>query len=117
VAGERIENEASSWLESRCLPVNFVLDGHHYLFAMSDVVPNCKRCGRPVIANRELYDAFEQMHWLCFHLEFEHPGDPDLPCADPSCTVWQLEVYRSKLRDVDRDPDVVLEEAVHRRYG
>jgi hypothetical protein len=68
------------------------------------------------MANRQLYNVFEQMHWLCFHLEFEHPGDPDLPCTDPSCIVWHLEVYRSKLRDMHLDPDAVLKEAVRRRY-
>jgi hypothetical protein len=25
------------------------------------------------------------MHALCFHLEFEHDGDPDLPCLDLAC--------------------------------
>jgi len=47
---------------------------------------SCKRCGRPVETDAALAsDVFEGMHWLCFHLEFEHPGDPDLPCMDPSC--------------------------------
>jgi hypothetical protein len=35
--------------------------------------------------NRSNYETFEKMHWLCFHLEFEHDGDPDIACADPSC--------------------------------
>ena len=48
--------------------------------------PVCVRCGRPVVVNRELYESvFERMHRLCFHLEYEHPGDPDQPCSDPSC--------------------------------
>jgi hypothetical protein len=39
-----------------------------------------------VVINRQLYaEVFEKMHWLCFHLEYEHPGDPDAPCGDPSC--------------------------------
>jgi hypothetical protein len=25
------------------------------------------------------------MHALCFHLEFEHRGDPDVPCLDLAC--------------------------------
>lgn len=46
----------------------------------------CRRCGRVVIASRDLfYDVFERMHALCFHLEYEHDGDPDLPCLDPAC--------------------------------
>jgi hypothetical protein len=54
----------------------------------------CKRCNRPIkfdsVANLEL---FEGMHWLCFHLEFEHLDDagdnldPDEPCNDPSCPI------------------------------
>ncbi len=48
--------------------------------------PICVRCGRPVLVNQELYaSVFEKMHRLCFHLEYEHPGDPDAPCKDPSC--------------------------------
>jgi hypothetical protein len=46
----------------------------------------CKRCGLPIKVNKELSDVFEDMHWLCFHLEFEHGDyDPDEPCDDPSC--------------------------------
>jgi hypothetical protein len=30
-------------------------------------------------------NTLEQMHSLCFHLEFEHHGDPDESCWDPSC--------------------------------
>ena len=84
---------------------------------MSDEAPKCVRCGRPVDVNREHYSMFERMHWLCFHLEFEHPGDPDAPCTDPSCTVWQLEVYRSALRESGHDPDAVLNSAIARRYA
>lgn len=46
----------------------------------------CRRCGRAVVASKALYhDVFERMHALCFHLEFEHDGDPDMPCLDPAC--------------------------------
>jgi hypothetical protein len=27
---------------------------------------------RPVALSREQYDVFEQMHYVCFHYEFEH---------------------------------------------
>lgn len=48
--------------------------------------PICIRCNEPVVVNKESYELFEEMHWLCFHLEFEHIGfDPDEPCEDPSC--------------------------------
>ncbi|WP_457325854.1 hypothetical protein, partial [Roseateles sp. P5_E11] len=44
----------------------------------------CARCNLPVEKNAESYEVFERMHWLCFHLEFEHQGDPDEPCGDPA---------------------------------
>jgi hypothetical protein len=50
--------------------------------------PECRRCGRPVRVSSHLYDVFEEMHWVCFHFEFEHElsdADPDEPCADPFC--------------------------------
>lgn len=50
---------------------------------MSD--PVCERCNRSVTRNRENYETFERMHWVCFHYEFEHSVDPDVACADPSC--------------------------------
>ena len=54
---------------------------------MSDESLICRRCQRPVIAERERYDVFEGMHWVCFHYEFEHGDDldPDRACRDPSC--------------------------------
>jgi hypothetical protein len=46
----------------------------------------CARCGGPVVRNRDRYDAFERMHWACFHYEHEHgSGERDVACADPSC--------------------------------
>ena len=48
----------------------------------------CKSCGKPVVVFKEDYDIFEQMHWICFHLKYEHGDyDPDEPCDDPSC-LW-----------------------------
>lgn len=78
----------------------------------------CVRCGRPVIANRQLYhDVFERMHWLCFHLEFEHEGDPDLPCEDSSCHEWRPRIYEEKLRELGVDPEKVIAEAIRKRFG
>lgn len=45
----------------------------------------CRRCGRPVEAAAGQYDVFEQMHYVCFHYEFEHSGDPDLECRAGGC--------------------------------
>ena len=52
---------------------------------MADEAQICVRCNRPVVVNRKMYEVFERMHWVCFHFEFEHEGDPDAPCRDPSC--------------------------------
>jgi hypothetical protein len=30
--------------------------------------------------NARQYETFEKMHWVCFHLEFEHGDDPDERC-------------------------------------
>jgi hypothetical protein len=38
-----------------------------------------------VTADAARHALHEQMHWSCFHDEFEHDGGPDTPCADPSC--------------------------------
>jgi hypothetical protein len=67
--------------------------------AQATDVPLCRRCGRPVRVNRERYDIFEQMHWICFHFEFEHTleFDPDEPCADPSCP-WR------RIAELDKAP-------------
>lgn len=53
-------------------------------------VPVCRRCGRPVRVSREQYETFEQMHYVCFHYEFEHDlhdadADPDEDCGVPGC--------------------------------
>lgn len=46
----------------------------------------CKLCRQPVRVNEDYYDVFEGMHWLCFHLSFEHGNyDPDEPCDDLNC--------------------------------
>lgn len=76
----------------------------------------CVRCHKPVEENAELYEVFERMHWLCFHLEFEHEGDADKPCADPSCPWWHIQVYREKLEHLGFQPDAVIEEAVAKRW-
>ena len=52
----------------------------------------CKRCKEPVRINAKNYDLYEQMHWICFHFEYEHSAgnngkgyDPDQPCEAPGC--------------------------------
>ncbi len=79
---------------------------------MSDATPSCRRCGRAILANRDHAGTFEGMHRLCFHLEYEHPGDPDAPCADPGCPEWQRRVLEEKLAELGHDPRSVVEAAV-----
>jgi hypothetical protein len=76
----------------------------------------CKRCHQPVTVHAESYDVFEQMHWLCFHLEFEHQGDPDKACGDPSCPWWHIDVFKEKLRQLGVDPKLVIEDAIAQRW-
>jgi hypothetical protein len=48
--------------------------------------PSCRRCRRAVEISQNQYDTFEQMHYVCFHYEFEHdPVDPDEECAAGGC--------------------------------
>jgi hypothetical protein len=59
----------------------------------------CRRCGRPVVASADRYDVFEQMHYVCFHYEYEHGDtDPDEECPTTGCpsapvgpAQWSLE--------------------------
>ncbi|PPK97481.1 hypothetical protein CLV92_10311 [Kineococcus xinjiangensis] len=50
----------------------------------------CRRCSRPVSAPARDYEIFEQMHYVCFHYEFEHDmgsgaTDVDSDCGIPGC--------------------------------
>jgi hypothetical protein len=83
---------------------------------MSDGVNICVRCSRPVVVNASGYELFERMHWLCFHLEFEHGTDPDEFCGDPSCPWWHIEVFRHELSSLGRDPQEVIGRAVSERW-
>lgn len=76
----------------------------------------CKRCKQPVIVSADRYDVFEQMHWLCFHLEYEHQADPDESCGDVDCPWWHIEVLRDKLRQLGVDPQQVIHEAIDKRW-
>ena len=82
---------------------------------MTSSEPICVRCKRPVVVNGDLYQTLEKMHWLCFHLEFEHNADPDEPCSDVSCPWHRINVLGSELRRLGRDPDEVLRRAVVER--
>lgn len=46
----------------------------------------CARCRRPVVIEADRYGVFEQMHYVCFHYEFEHgDADPDEECWAGGC--------------------------------
>jgi hypothetical protein len=61
-------------------------------------LPICVGCRQPVEVYPELYDAHSQMHLLCFHLAYEHEGDPDAPCSDSGCPQWRLRLAEHSLR-------------------
>lgn len=78
----------------------------------------CIRCGNPVRVSREKYELYDRMHWICYHLEFEHSDyDPDEPCDDPKCPwnrihdtkkmkiwdpLWTVAIYAEDRRSVFR---------------
>jgi hypothetical protein len=82
---------------------------------MSDDAPLCARCGSPVTVNRDNYELFERMHWLCFHLEYEHRADVDAPCAETSCPWFVIDALRRGLMDAGLDPATILLNAIARR--
>ena len=82
-----------------------------------DPAKTCRRCGRIIEVDPALsLSVFEGMHWLCFHLEYEHDGDPDLPCRDYSaCPWWTIRYYEQKLHDLGLSPEVVRLEGIKRK--
>lgn len=54
--------------------------------------PVCRLCGGSVVRNRESFEISERMHYVCFHLLFEHDGDVDDPCGVPGCPIVPRDV-------------------------
>lgn len=76
----------------------------------------CRRCGRPIEENAANAAIFEGMHWLCFHLEFEHDADPDVACSDfAGCPWWTIAHLEREVKELGLDPSQVVLEAVRRR--
>ncbi len=53
----------------------------------------CARCGGQVVAGANEYTTFENMHWVCFHYEFEHGlsgADADADCGQPGCPMGTI---------------------------
>lgn len=65
---------------------------------INDEALKCLRCGQPVETSRDRYQLFERMHWVCFHFEYEHQGDPDAACGDAGCPMRKL--HADFLRDL-----------------
>ena len=77
----------------------------------------CIKCQKPVIKLKDDYETFEKMHWICFHLEFEHDADTDEPCHDPSCPWLTIEIYKDKLISLGENPDIILENEFKNIYN
>jgi len=74
----------------------------------------CISCNKPVEENADSYEVFEKMHWLCFHLEFEHSGDPDRACDDVSCPWFHIQILKDKLSTLGYDPQGIIHEAIEK---
>ena len=84
----------------------------------------CRRCKQPVTVNKERYEVFEGMHWLCFHLEYEHtivgkPGnyDPDEPCEDPDCPWNVIKVREEIIKNNNLDLEKELKKYWDKKWG
>ena len=64
----------------------------------------CRRCKRPVEVSAADYETFEHMHYVCFHYEFEHEGDPDVECSAGGCPSAAINP-RPEKRPENRYPD------------
>lgn len=78
----------------------------------------CVRCHQPITVDPALSrDVFEGMHWLCFHLEFEHDTDPDTRCGDVvGCPWWKIKHLEDGLRAVGLDPSEVVAQGLQKHF-
>lgn len=75
----------------------------------------CRRCQRAVVLFAADFDTFEQMHYVCFHYEFEHdPVDPDQECNAGGCP--SAAVVRRSQRPLETEPSDPRFRAVARRF-
>jgi hypothetical protein len=75
---------------------------------------NCKSCGSEI--DETSYETFEGMHWLCFHLAFEHTTDPDEPCESRLCPIWHLQILKEHLEKSGQDVDEIINNAVEKHW-
>lgn len=87
---------------------------------MKQVEPilKCRKCNKAISKFRnEAEEIFEGMHWLCFHFEYEHKGEPDEACEDFSCPNLKIEIYEKMLKASGLDPQKEIEAEIKRRLG
>jgi hypothetical protein len=78
----------------------------------------CRKCGKAIVKfGNEAEQLFEGMHWLCFHFEYEHEGEPDAACGDFSCPNLKIETYEAILREAGIDPQREVANEVKRRLN
>lgn len=77
----------------------------------------CKSCGGKINDGKENYDMFEGMHWLCFHLAFEHHTDPDEPCDSRLCPVWHLKILRKHIEKTGQNPEKIINAEVEKQWA
>ncbi len=76
----------------------------------------CRKCGKEIARFKDdALEIFEGMHWLCFHFEYEHEGEPDEACSDFSCPNLKIEVYEKALRESGIDPEKAVAEEIRNR--
>lgn len=86
---------------------------------MNQVEPilKCRKCGKEIVKYKtDAAQIFEGMHWLCFHFEYEHEGEPDEACSDFSCPNLKIEVYEKKMKASGIDPEKAIDEEIKRRW-
>ena len=68
----------------------------------------------------EQHDVFEQMHYVCFHYEFEHdPIDPDEECEAGGCPSGAIHPRPERRPDngISNRPEPGFVTIVRSRYG
>jgi hypothetical protein len=59
----------------------------------------------------------ERMHWLCFHLTFEHHTDPDEPCNSRLCPIWHLAILKEHIEKLGQNPEEIINGAVEAKWA
>jgi hypothetical protein len=87
---------------------------------MTQIEPilKCRKCRKEIVKfKNEAEEIFEGMHWLCFHFEYEHEGEPDEACADYSCPNLKIGIYEKKLKELGLEPQKEIEMEIKRRWS